>query len=349
MPIYHGVPLPFQPWLQGLILLVIAVVGFFSPTAKFVGPVRFGYIQYAAHLSSIYRLLLDWWVYTALFLVFSPVVLPPAGLGLGAMSVAAWIHVYREYVKQRAAVAEVVAEYAAMASLAASAAQEDAAAAGRFEAQLAAAATAARHDALQVQLIRSTDFFDSAAEAWAAMGTVTQPAEDAAEKAQNLMDAADQAAGTEKPDEEVGHTEMLGRYLSEAAQATLDEAREVVTKLHSAQEAVQRSRDAAAENQKARTAAEKNSEAANRAVKALSEVARNWPDMAFSAASAAAKTRAFADPALAAATEGEMENARKLAASVKTSAKDAKKWMEDLRSEVGNGQQALVSWLEGKA
>ncbi|RYO80417.1 hypothetical protein DL766_007815 [Monosporascus sp. MC13-8B] len=141
MPIYHGVPLPFQPWLQGLILALIAVVGFFTPTAKFASPLRFYYLHQAAHLPSIYRLLLDWWVYAALFLVFSPAVLPSAGLGLMAMSVASWVHVYRKYVRQRAAIVDAVARHVTLAWLAASETQED------------AATTTARRDALQAQLI----------------------------------------------------------------------------------------------------------------------------------------------------------------------------------------------------
>ncbi|RYO80416.1 hypothetical protein DL766_007814 [Monosporascus sp. MC13-8B] len=50
-------------------------------------------------------------------------------------------------------------------------------------------------------------------------------------KAQDLLDAADQAADSEKPHEEEGRTEMPGHYLAEAAQATLSEAGEVVGKL----------------------------------------------------------------------------------------------------------------------
>ncbi|KAK0510855.1 hypothetical protein JMJ35_006407 [Cladonia borealis] len=354
MPIYHGVPLPFQPWLQGLVLFAIAVVGYFSPTTKFVGPVRFGYLRHAAHLSNIYRLLLDYWsVYAALFLVFSPAILPSASLGLGAMSAAAWIHVYREYVGQRAAVAEAVAKYTARASLAASAAQEDAAVGGRYEAQLAAAATAARHGALQAHLVRSTDFFDSAATAWAAMGSVTQTAQDAVTEADGLIDAANQVVAAEKPDEDnndnegESRTTVLAETLLGTAQDTLDKANDVVNKLHLAQEAIDRSLKADKVNQTWRRAAKTNAEEAAKAVKTLAKAVKYWPNIALSAASAAADTQAFADQALAAATEGEMEKAWKLAESAKTSADEAKGLMEKLRSDVvGKGNRALISWLE---
>lgn len=348
MPIYHGVPLPFQPWLQGLILFMVSVVGFFAPTAKFIGPARFGYLHHATHLSSIYRLLLDWWVYAALFLVFSPAVLPSAGLGLVAMSVAAWVHVYREYVKQRTAVADAVTQHAVTATLAAAAAKEDAAAAGRFETQLATAAVAARRDALRALTVRSTDFFDAANLAWTAMATVTQPAEHAAERAQELIDAANEVAGSEKPDEEQGHTELLGQYLAESAQLTLKEANGVVDKLRTAQDAVSRSQNAAQQHEKARLAAEKTVDLSNKAVRKLADTVKKWPEMAYSVANHAAKAQAFADRALTAATEGEMEKAWELATTADNSAKDAKKRMERLRTEVSNGQQALVSWLEGK-
>ncbi|OAA53607.1 hypothetical protein SPI_09314 [Niveomyces insectorum RCEF 264] len=332
MPIYYGLPLAFQPWLHGLIVFAVTVVGYFAPTAKFVGPARFGYLHHADHLSRIFRWLLGWWGYAALVLVFLPVVLPSAGLGLAALSLAFCVHVYRAtrpwhpWPRRR-----------------------DAAAAGRYEAQLAAAASTARRDALQALRVRPSDFFDSAAEAWAALGAVTQSAEDAAERAQNLLDAANEAAGSEKPDEEAGRTELLGQYLAESAQTTLEEAQGVVSKLRTAQEAISRSQNAAAEDQKARAAADQNAAAATQAVKRLAEVVKAWPGMAFSAATAAASTRAFADRALAAATEGEMAQAWELAASAEASANDAKMWMERLRADVGNGQQALLSWLEGNA
>ncbi|KAI0381348.1 hypothetical protein F5Y04DRAFT_80296 [Hypomontagnella monticulosa] len=348
MPIYYGVPLPFQPWLQGLILIVVVVVGFFAPTAKFVGPARFGYLQHSTHLSSIYRLLLDWWVYVALFLVFSPAILPSAGLGLISMLVAAWVHVYLEYVKQRNDVANAVTQHATTAALAAAAAQEDAAAAGRYEAELAAAAVAARRDALQTLTVRSTDFFDKANDAWTAMATVAQPVEQAAERAQNLIDAANDAAGAEKPDEEKGHTELLGQYLAESAQLSLKEANSVAEKLRTAQDAVSRSENAAEQHKKAREAAEKLAELSSKAVRELAETVKKWPGMAHSVATHAAKAQAFADQALTAATDGEMEKAWELATSSQKSATDAETGMEKLRSEVSNGQLPLITWLECK-
>jgi hypothetical protein len=375
MPIYHGVPLPFQPWLQGSVLFIITVVGFFSPTAKFVGPVRFGYLHHATHLSNIYRLLLDWWVYAALFLVFSPAILPAGGLGLLAMSTAAWIHVYREYAKQRAAVAKAVAICTAKASLAASAAKEDAAVGGRYEVQLAAAATAARHDALQAHLTRSTDFFDSAATAWAAMGSVTQTAEDAVKKADQLIDAANEVVVSEKPDDNdndedgddddddedgdgddddddddddngESRTAVLAEALLQTAQDARDKATDVVNKLHLAQEAIDRSVQADQVNQKWRKAAKKNAEKAAMAFKTMDETVRNWPNTARSVARAAADTQAFADQALDAATQGEMEKAWEHVASAQASADKAKVSMEGLHSDVSKGNWALVSWLE---
>ncbi|OAA59174.1 hypothetical protein SPI_06376 [Niveomyces insectorum RCEF 264] len=347
IPVYYGLPLAFQPWLQGLVLLAITVVGFFAPTAKFVGPVRFAYLHHATHLTTVCQALLDWWGYAALVLVFLPIVLPAAGLGLGALLLAAAIHVYREYNARRAAVAEAVAKCVASAALSAAAAQDDAKAGPRLEAQLISAATTARHEAVRALLVQSTDFFDSAATAWAAVGSATQPAEDAVDKAQSLLDAANEAAGSEKPDEddEDSRTELLGQYLAEAAQAALDESHKVVDKLRTAQEAISRSQAAAAENQRARVAVDANATSAVQALSQLAAVVRTWPGMAFEAAAAAAATQGFADRALSAATAGEMAEAWVLVDSAKAAAADAKTQMDSLRAAVGNGQQSLLSWL----
>jgi hypothetical protein len=199
MPIYHADPLPFQPWFWSLLLALAVVAGFYVPTAKFYGPFRYGYLKYSTYLAQFYNVLLDWWFYTALFLIFSDILLPVLLLGLVATALAVWVRIYREYVEDLSKVTVEVAEFVAKAPIAATSAHEYAATAGRYQAALISAAVETRRDSLLASSVRATDFFHTATAAWAALGTVTQPAGDARARAAELVSKAFEVDDTDSP------------------------------------------------------------------------------------------------------------------------------------------------------
>lgn len=346
MPIYYGVPLYFQPWVYGLSLAIIVVIGFFAPTTKFNGPLRFGYLEYSEYYSKIYSFLIDGGLFSASFLVFSLVLLPFAGFGFVALSLSAWGYVYLEYNDQLRETTDEVAAYVAQGAIAVNSAREYATATRHYEAQLLEMTAATRRDALLASSVRTTDFFHVASEAWGAIGTVTQPVEDARSKAAELVDASFDADEADKADGEAGRTAVLSKYVYETATKALNKAKEVEAKLRDAQEAVRQSGDAKTEDQNARAAVKQNATSAATAARSLANGIRGVPEILLAVEKAASDVNRYSGRAVAAATNGEKASARKAADAAKSKVKTALSSMQKLGETVQAAHESLLQYLE---
>jgi hypothetical protein len=234
----------------------------------------------------------------------------------------------------------------ATASLAATSANEYATTAGHYETALISAAAGTRRDALLANSVRATDFFHTATSAWAALGTVTQPAGDARRGAAELVAKASDVDETDKPDEEDGRTAVLAQYLLEKSSEALKWAEDVEAKLHIAQEAVRQSNVALEQDRKAREKANTNATAASTAARCLAEGIKGIPEAKYAAEEGAENARRFGAQAVVAATEGEMAMARTAADAAKREAGSAVKSMETLRKSMRAAHKVLLEWLE---
>ncbi|KAF7881421.1 hypothetical protein EAF00_011790 [Botryotinia globosa] len=349
--IHYGLAIPLRTWLHVSLLAGIATIGFFAPTAKFYGPLRFGYLEYSDHISQLYKLL-DWWCCVALFLfpyltsfhgdIFYLMVLPIVSLSTVAMLVAAWIYVFVEYRKQLLAITHVVAADLSHITIAGSSTSKFALKVSEYDKELFEAAKTARRDSLKATAIRITDFFVCGNTAWASFAEVTEAARRITNKTNAIVEAATNVEDAEKPDhipgddegedeEDESQTQILSWELREQAEATSDKVADVLVRVEAAQAKVRECDNARKQEIAARAIAEKYATAASNAVYQLRQ-----------------RARILADQAIISATYGEMATARGTAASIKTEASAAESSLERGRKAMDIARAILLEWLQGK-
>ncbi|KAF5717829.1 hypothetical protein FGLOB1_1937 [Fusarium globosum] len=327
-------------------------MGYFSPTTRFYGPIRFGYLEYSQHFTQAYNVLIDWFVVFAMLAIFLP--LPwlsfAFGTGVTAFCVMAWVRLVLLYRTSLRAIASEVAMDAGRARAAKAAAYDEACSFSRYEDQVMQAAGSARRDAVLSNAVRVTDFFDCTARAWSALGQVRQPAQTAAEKADFLVGAAADVLDTDMPDgdEETGESRLdpQAQELQENADEALRRAKDVVTQLEVAQEAIDRSNAANAQDRKARASAETNAMAAIQVARNISSKAAGLLVAKTAAERYADEVSVLAGQALSAAQGGEMARARQIADKAKTSADAAEAELVIVRAARAEALEDLLQWLE---
>lgn len=327
----------------------IPIVGYFSPTTRFYGPIRFGYLEHSHHFAQAYKIFLDSWVVTLIVLPF-PGLTFALLVAIAGLSVAAWVRLSFSYRKELRDVSSQVAKHTWRAKAAAAAAQQEASGFRHYEDQMIQAATTARRDAVLAKAVRFTDFFDCATRAWAALGQVTQPAETAVARAGELIAAAADVQEVDKPDEddEGGEslTERLAQYLQETAEQARGKANEVVSQLKVAQAAVTRSEAAAAQDQRARAAADTNAAAALSVAQQLTRRSAALLASEAQTARLAHEVSTLAGQALSAAQGGEMARARHIASEAKTVADAADVELSNVRAARAAALSDLMQWLQ---
>lgn len=351
---------------------MVVIIGYFAPSAKFSGPIRFAYLEYSDYFAKIGTLLQEWWIYVAVFLfwypgTFYPALLPVLSLSFIAIGVVTWVYVYHEYHKQLLIITHQVTTDVSRATLASSTARDFAGAASRYEKELFDAAAVARRDALLATAVRITDFFDCATRAWAALGEITVAVQKVAGKAEAIVDAAENVEDIDKPDEkpdaddgeeggregegddfeeEESRTQILARALREEAEKTLSKVGEVVGQVEAAQASVRLSKAAKDQDARARQVADANAIAAAAAVEEVKSKGAESGNASHKAASAAEHIKGLAEQAVIVATNGEMAVARTLAGSVKIGAEEA--WSESgkARQATDEAHALLLKWLQ---
>ncbi|KAL7623147.1 hypothetical protein AAE478_006828 [Parahypoxylon ruwenzoriense] len=367
-PILHNFPLPLQPWFYCFLFAIVSVVGFFAPTSKFHGPLRFGYLEYGPHLYKVYALLSRWWFHTVLFLYFFPyifplatpifylispfspslyILIPTISLSILVVSVTGYVHTYRTYTAQ---VAEITAQSTAAASdatVAASHSQTLVRSARESEKQLLEVVAVTRRDAALAQSIRMTDFFDCTANAWASLGRVTASAKGAANRVDNLTEQVITLEDAEKPDEEEGgRTEELVTYLKEETERAAEEAKALVAQLKAAQEIVESSQRAREQDVQGREKVLANAREAAREARVMREALIGLEEGLYTATEGAEKVKGITEKAKVAAVDGEMKKARELVAEAKKAVEGVIEEKKKLGDAVENARKILFELLQ---
>ncbi|KAI8649363.1 hypothetical protein NCS56_01484400 [Fusarium sp. Ph1] len=349
LPIYYSIPFPFPTWVRFLFMTIVVAVCtalyLFAPVTKIYGPLRFCYLEHA----QTYWILLNWWSLTAVFIFFSPTLLPFFGFGLVGVSVGTWVYIYYAYQEQLRTISNQVTQEISRAKVSAAAAQQYGVSARQYEQEMLTAAASARRDAVLANTVRLSDFFDVASRAWSALGETTAPAEDAIIKAHRLVDAASACEEAEKPDGQKkgdAQTERLARYLRQTAESAQERAREAVALLRAAQSAVRASENATRQDAVARRNAEYSAEHAAGTAKTISEKIAGLPDPELAAAKGAEDVTRLGEQANAAALNGELKTARELVESAKTAADGVETSTQTVRDGLESVQKSLQQWLQ---
>ncbi|KAM0430106.1 hypothetical protein ACHAPT_006112 [Fusarium lateritium] len=351
IPIYYDIPLAFQPWIYCVFIALVATIGSFAPTSKFYGPLRFGYFEYSKYILPIYQFLVGSWVYLAVFVFFSPWLLPFAGLGLATTLLAAWVYIFRQYRKQLQAISDDVSQKVSCTQRAVTALHEYMAAARGYEQEMLRGAGSMREIAVQANAVRVSDFFDVAAKAWASLEQVTAPVRAAEEKAQALISAAEDVEDVDKPGEDDeegdgGDLQLLAKYLSSSAQEAKDKASEVVVRLEVAQQAIRASKNAVEYDSLARADAESNASHAATAAQSLGTRVVDLFTREFEVTQGSDEVSGLAKQAVATATDGKMAKARELCGAVGVAADKVDALRVEARKMIDLAQEDLLTWLQ---
>ncbi|KAF2733413.1 hypothetical protein EJ04DRAFT_495200 [Polyplosphaeria fusca] len=343
LPIQYGNPLLFQPWIYCLLFATVAAVGTFAPTAKFYGPLRFGYFEYTDFFTQAFQLLTNTWLYVAVFLLFSPAVFPYGVLGLVGVILGAWVHVFRAYHKQLRIITDEASEEVSRAQYSLSTIQKDRNLVRDYEQHVLQAAATARQDAIHANAVKISDFFDCAAKAWAALDEVTQPANDTVNAAGRMIVEAQELEDI--PDEDQEDVQARATYLRETAEKVKVEAEHALYKLKVAQQGVRASENAVKVDRQARAEAESNAAAAVKSAKEISTKVMDLLTTELQLAKKAAKVSRLTGQAVATATDGKMAKARELNASAKELAKTMETEESPAWVVVSAANKALHGWL----
>ncbi|KAG5659936.1 hypothetical protein KAF25_003458 [Fusarium avenaceum] len=341
LSIYYTFPLPFQPWAKylfgGISVAVSAIAYLFAPISKIYGPLRFCYLEHA----QTYWQVLNWWSLTAILPLFSPTLLPVVIFGLISISVGTWVHVYFSYRDNLRTITWTVSENAARAKAAADEARDYGTMARKYEEQMINSAAEARRDVLLSKTIKASDFWDCGTRAWAALGEATAQGEDAIIKARRVIDAAIACEEAETSEKKKPDT-----YLRQSAESAHDRAMEAVALLRAAQAAVRSSENAAKQDAVARHSAELTAENASSTAKSVSETVASIQDAERRASWAGGAAARRADEAIAMATNGEIEEAKKAVAASEAAFQVAEESSKAVREGMETTQRVLQEWLQ---
>ncbi|KAF3170168.1 hypothetical protein TWF225_011142 [Orbilia oligospora] len=346
MPIYNGLPLPFQPWLHCLLLAAVIIISAFASTQKFYGPFKFARNKHRLLFGYLYKQLGDWWLCGAILIFHLPptIHVPLFDLSLIVISLA-WIKTYHDYCKELRVIAGKATEEVSRATLAESAGREYASAAEQYRKQVIEITVVRRRDALLANSVRITDYFDCTAKAWAALDEVVRPAKRVVKRAKELVKVSEEAGNSEDSEQGGGKFEDAALILGEVASDALTKAKEIEKQLSDAQQTVRWSTAAVEQDKTARESAKANADRAVSAVQNLDNKMTHLTSTAFAAAEQVVQVKRFADQAIVLATDGDMVSARANVGSAKTAADSvvsSKIVLESIRNDAREILQTLV-------
>ncbi|KAK6527220.1 hypothetical protein TWF281_010409 [Arthrobotrys megalospora] len=356
MPIYRNLPVPFQPWVHCLIFAAVAVVGLFAPTARFYGPLRFGYVRYSPYLHQLYKLLVNWWLYASIVMISSPIALPIIDLCLIAATIA-WIKVYHEYHARLRDIIKKATEIISEVALVEQSGRELAVEARRYQDKVHEVAISAREYAIRAQSVKFTEFLDRIVDARAALGLVTDLTDRMVENAEETLEAIGEIQvpqDTKEAQEGIQNVESEGEEETEREQAVIQELQDAAAvalamakeKLNKAKEIIERSQGAYKQRKTARVQAESNAKKSAAAAVKLEEVISKVDTSVFRMAQATDSVRAIADQAIIVATDGNMEPAETLIHEAKVAALGAVAAKELVESALKDAKSQFFQFLQ---
>ncbi|KAI9768166.1 MAG: hypothetical protein M1840_004996 [Geoglossum simile] len=334
---WHAPPGQYDYWNQGLILMAIVFVSFIAARNNISGPLRYGIQKYGPWVRTIWGKSPEW---TILALLFVRVLLPWTQTWLIGVVAIAWQYTYQHFREAVRNVTDQVNNICISATIAANKAREEAAAATRYELDALGAAATAIRDARQTQGIKSSDFFDEAMAAWAAVKRATDATSAACSHASTAVSSAESAYNSSRT------TSSANCYnQSRAASGSLNDAHSHAL---SAQDMVIKSDRAQRQDTAAREQARRNARHVAGMVDQLTGISGPLPAAAARLIERAEVLRYEATTALAAAEEGRMEKANKLAAAAKSKLIEIEAEAKRIVAEKDKARRQLISQVLDK-
>lgn len=326
-PLSRQLPLPLQTWFYLLIFALVSITGFLAPTSRFRGPLRFAYLEYGPTLLQVYTLVSRWWFRAVLLLYITPFILssafltpyilaPALSLFLFSLAASTYVHIHRKYTTEVSKVVARAASTISEASIVASHAHVHGSAARGSEKQLQQVLATARRDATQAKSVRVTDFFDTAAAAWASMQRVVEEGRRAKNCADDVLDRAVQLEDLEPPDDEDDdggrrtQTEERVRLLKDEAESAVKETGDLVARLQAAQAVVESSKRAGDQDTSGREKVLADARETATAARSAREVLVGLDEGLYKVDEITAVVKGQAEEAHRLAVEGEMALAR---------------------------------------
>ncbi|OCL03197.1 hypothetical protein AOQ84DRAFT_442885 [Glonium stellatum] len=318
----------FEFCWQLLFFAGLFLAGLLTASTNISGPLRYGKNTYGSQIITFIQKRPSWAIYSLLLFILFPM---SRHWCLAAIPVA-WHYTREHHHEAIRELSDKVDGAYSRAMAAAKLAQEDAAAAARYEHQAQDIASAAVRDARLADALRVTDFFDKSAEAWIALTKIKNAAHEAAEASQNTLSSVEEL-------QDSGSLESQTDDLYQKAEIANTSAEEAEEATNAALARAADFKEAKQQADKYRDGERKN---AQRAVSAAEQVANDVVIAAAAARTATEKAeqvRQFATSAKTAAIMGNMDEAdarAHRAHQAETEAVDAAKKAELARDESRN-------------
>ncbi|KAF2834144.1 hypothetical protein M501DRAFT_1061940 [Patellaria atrata CBS 101060] len=337
----------FQPWTYVVLAIALTVIGIIAPPRIFSGAARFAYLQHNADFRRHYELLLTGWAYFAFALPTAfPALFTFVSVGILFLSVRAALVVHRHYSTMAREVVDAAAEIADKAQTGVQHGRGRLLVGEEYERQLLGIVAASRRDALVALSVRATDFFECATAAWAAIGVVVTPAEDATKRARDLADAAQDVIDVEKPEADEEKMEELAQFLLQRANDAAAEGDAVLGKLRSAQEAVRTSQRAEGQARTARQVTMKNASEAAKAASDVGQKLKGCSERLYQATRNAEKAVRLVTRASETAVEGDIDAAKGILVAARDAANEVEAVRAVINSAVDGSYVILLGFLQ---
>ena len=235
-----------------------------------------------------------------------------------------WQYVLQSYRENVQGITNKVDTARSSATVAANSAREYAKDAAEYEKQTMEVVAVKRRDAMLAESVKITDFFDKAAGSWAALGRITDAANDATNAARKAEEAAKAVSGSGT---DGTHAHTAHKKAVAAVKATQDAESEA----EFAQARVSESQKAKDQDAEARKQASDNAKKAAEAAESLKDRMEKSSAALLKAVKGAEEVRGLAEQAIAVAVEGDKNAALSLAEKASKAAGQVGTEMEELR------------------
>jgi hypothetical protein len=294
-----------------LFLMIPLLIASFAPTRLFTGPVRYAYLEYTPDLASFLLGNIQFLPTLALFALFVLPALPIILFILFPALLLASHYIIYHYRRRLKEITTSATRTTSSLDLAVARARRAAALIHTYEKHVLDTVSITRRTTSLTLTLHSTDFFDTAVSAWAALGRTTAPAQRVAAAARAVVNEANNVLQCESPDS-TGRAEMLADILLERANEAVKATSEAEHLAHEAQKSVEQSQGAQSRAEAARQHVKEEAKRVRSLATKLAEKVVGVEERVANVEDEAENARSFLDKAVVAAIAGEMAAAEEL-------------------------------------
>lgn len=341
----------YSTWLLFIIPVVTIplVITVFAPTRTFSGPLRYGYLQHASYLTSLLSTLFGTFITTlkslptlALPLFFFLPVLPMLFFVFLSTLPVALHYVAFHYRRRLKEITTSASGLTARLEVALVRARRAAILAHTYEGKALDITSTTCRTASHTLNLHSTNFFDAALSAWAAVAHTTGHAEGVFTAARDVVQVANNVRQSQFPRDEVRPpilAEILFKNATDA-EAAASHAKQLA---HQARESVVWSEKAQSQAERARQQVQTEAENIRTMGLKLANTVANVETQIAAIENEAEKVRATLEQAVSVAVEGDMDAAEELVADAESSFGSAvQRPVDQLCLVVGEARRAWV-------